>query len=81
MSRLCCAVAAIGLSAFVMIGASGCQKTSRTSVRTYDYDDSGAARRHAEPVETEREIDSGEWEMVAPGEMVPPGQPVVEPRR
>jgi hypothetical protein len=65
-------VSSIGAAALV---ASGCKSSSRSSVRTYDYDDSGAPRAVSKPVETEREVESGEWEMVAPGEMV------VEPRR
>jgi len=58
-----------------VVAAAGCRTSDRTRVHTYDYDDSGAARAHREPVETEREIDSGEWHMVAPG------QPVVDPHR
>jgi len=58
----------------VMFVIAGCATSSGSSVSTYEYD--GGARPTAEgrPVETEREQDISEYEMVSPGQMV------VEPR-
>ena len=70
-------IAGLGLA----VATIGCKSSSHKSVRTYDYsDDPRDARRVQQPIETEREIESGDYEMVAPGEMVPPGKPVVDPR-
>lgn len=56
-----------------LIGAAGlgCQQSSHKSVRMYEYSNepAGGDRRAAQPVE-EKVQDDGEWQMVAPGEMV-----------
>lgn len=56
----------------VLIGAGlGCQQSSHKSVRMYEYSNepAGGDRRAAQPAE-EKVQDEGEWQMVAPGQMV-----------
>ena len=50
------------------LGLTACATSSHKSVRTYDYNDEG--RPAPEATQTERQIDEGEYHMVAPGEMV-----------
>lgn len=67
--------------ASLMFSAAGCKSNSQTRVRSYDYSDEPHGRaQNPPPVETEREVGAGEYEMVAPGEMVSPGKPVVDPK-
>ena len=64
----------------------GCQKSSRSSVYTYDYSDQGRTQQPAQEGAAPREQPPSDYQMAspgqmaAPGEMVPPGRPVVEPR-
>lgn len=47
---------------------TACATSSHKSVSTYDYNDQGRSAQQA--AETEREVDDGQYHMVAPGEMV-----------
>lgn len=79
--RQSCFVAA----GFLVAGLAGCQKSSHTVTRTYDYSDQG--RAPVQPIEVTYEAPPSEYrmtspgEMASPGEMVGPGRMVVEPRR
>ena len=65
-----CRLAAVVLLA----GLLGCNSSSRTVIRTYEYGDDGQA-----PTRTsEQELDS-EYQMQSPGQMVSPGTMVVDP--
>ncbi len=65
----------------------GCQKSSGSTVHTYEYSDQGRTERPVQGNSVNREQPSTEYQMTAPGqmaapgEMVPPGRPVVEPPR
>ena len=64
---------------FVIAVSCGCETSSRKSVSTYDYSEEPPPARttgNRPPVETERQVDETEGEMVSPGEMVPPGRMV-----
>ena len=52
---------------------TACATSSHKSVSTYDYNDEGKPAQQA--AEAEREVDDGQYHMVAPGEMV------VEPKK
>lgn len=64
---------AIGATALVL----GCETSSHKSVRTYEYNEQPRGERTAQPTETERVEDAGDWQMTKPGEMVvdPKGGP------
>ena len=71
----------------ISISLVGCQKSSGSTVHTYEYSDQGRTERPAREDEVIREQPPSDYhmtapgQMAAPGEMVPPGRPVVEPRR
>jgi len=71
------AILCVVLAGLVLFSTAGCETSSHKSVRMYEYDDGRRpAERTSDPAVSE---ESGEWEMVSPGEMVPPGETVVEP--
>ncbi len=72
-------LAAVVGTILLVAGNSGCESSSRKSVRTYEYsEESRSARRTAHgPAEDEGEVtieDAGG--MVSPGDMVSPGRMV-----